>query len=55
MSGDDWGVWIVYSYDMTTHVDAIYPNEIDALRHAVGSGYQKVQRITAGDIREQIQ
>lgn len=51
----EWGCWVVYHFDMGVHVDAIFPEEIDALRYAVDQGFtQKVKRVTAGDITDQL-
>ncbi|WP_157680196.1 hypothetical protein [Mycobacterium dioxanotrophicus] len=55
-SGDDGEVcpepfaWICYHHDMGVHIDAIFAEEIDALRFAVGSGYLKVAAIGTGEI-----
>lgn len=42
--------WICYHHDMGVHIDAIFADEIDALRHAVGSGYLKVAPVGVGEI-----
>ncbi|QRY51811.1 hypothetical protein [Mycolicibacterium septicum] len=42
--------WVCYTRDIEgTHIGAIFPDEIDALRHAVGS-YLKVAPIGVGEI-----
>lgn len=42
--------WICYHHDMGIHVNAIFDNELDALRHAVGSGYLNVAAVEPGEI-----
>lgn len=51
----EWGVWIVYDFDMGYHVRAIFPQEIDALRFAQEDGYfQYVKWVTAGELTDQL-
>jgi hypothetical protein len=50
---EDWGVWVVYGYDINEQVEAIFPDEIDALRHAVGRSMY-VKRIGRGEVRPQL-
>lgn len=42
--------WVCYQHDMGVKIEAIYANELDALRHAVGTGYLKVAPVEAGEI-----
>lgn len=42
--------WVCYHHDMTVHIVAIFAEEIDALRYAVGSGYLKVAPVGTGEI-----
>lgn len=52
---NEWSAWMVWSWDMQPIVEAIFPEEIDALRYAVGLGnYAKVTRVFDGDLREQL-
>lgn len=48
-----WGCWIVYHTDMGEHIDAIFPEEIDALRFSVKQGFSHVKRVVAGDVTDQ--
>lgn len=51
----EWGAWIVYDFDMGYKVRAIFPHEIDALRHAQKDGYfQYVKWVSAGELDEQL-
>lgn len=42
--------WICWHHDMGIQIAAIFDNELDALRHAVGSGYLKVAAVESGEI-----
>jgi hypothetical protein len=43
-------VWVCYQHDMGVKIDALFDNELDALRHAVGTGYLKVAPVESGEI-----
>ena len=42
--------WVCYMHDMGVKIDAIFEEEIDALRHAVGSGFLRVAPVENGEI-----
>jgi hypothetical protein len=47
--------WVVWDLDQGPRVQAVYTEEIDALRFAVNQGYGlKVTGISPGEIREQL-
>lgn len=50
-SDEDEGCWMAYHGDFSGV--AIFPAEIDALRHAVANA-MSVQHVTWGDLREQV-
>ena len=42
--------WICYHHDMGPRINAIFAEEIDALRYAVGTGYLNVAPVGSGEI-----
>lgn len=46
-----WECWAVHDYEK---VVAVFPTEIEALRHAVAESYLKVKRVQPGELWEQI-
>lgn len=42
--------WLCYHHDMGPRINAIFAEEIDALRYAVGTGYLNVAPVGSGEI-----